>query len=184
MKKHIILFLFVSLQVSAFAQKKDLPKDNKWGYIDSNLILNQMPDYRQAKKEIDTLGTIWREEMRSKMREIDTLYLNLKEEEVLLEKEERVKRLTAIEAKQDSLNTYRKEVFGFDGQYFKKKKELYKTAQDRLFDAMEIISKEYKLHTLFDKAGDKNLIYINPIHNYSDYVLEKLGLGDSNDTVK
>lgn len=184
MKTRIVLFLFIGLHVSLFAQKKDLPKDNKWGYIDSNLILNQMPDYLQAKKEIDTLGIIWREEMRSKMREIDTLYLNLKEEEVLLEKDERIKRLTAIEAKRDSLDTYRKAVFGFDGQYFKKKKELYKTAQDRLFDAMELVCKEYKLHTLFDKTGDKNLIYINPIHNYSDYVLEKLGLGDSNDTVK
>ncbi len=186
-RRLIIGFIFglfiISVQIS-FAQKKELPKQNKWGYVDTNLILSNMPDYKIAQEEVKLLSDAWREELKNKYMEIDSLYNDFQEEAILLTLEDRNKRLGELKAKQDSLNTYRDQIFGFEGQFFEKKKEILKTVQDRLFDAIEVVAKEYKLHTLFDKSGDQNIIYVHPIHDYSDYVLERLGLGDPNDGIR
>ena len=176
--------LLFGLVCVAQAQKKDVPKQNKWGYIDTDFILSKMPDYHKAQEEIALLSESWVDELKNKYLSIDTLRCDLQEEAVLLSVEEKTKRMEEIKAKSDSLNAYRLTVFGMDGQFFQKKKEILKTVQDRLFEAIEKVAEEYKLQTVFDKAGDQNIIYINPIHDYSDYVLEKLGLGDPNDNVR
>ena len=176
--------LLFGLVCVAQAQKKDVPKQNKWGYIDTDFILSKMPDYHKAQEEIALLSESWVDELKNKYLSIDTLRYDLQEEAVLLSVEEKTKRMEEIKAKSDSLNAYRLTVFGMDGQFFQKKKEILKTVQDRLFEAIEKVAEEYKLQTVFDKAGDQNIIYINPIHDYSDYVLEKLGLGDPNDNVR
>ncbi|MDN5201816.1 OmpH family outer membrane protein [Fulvivirgaceae bacterium BMA10] len=180
----LTLFILIMQGSNLYAQKKDVPRFNKWGYIDTDFILGKMPDYQKSQEEIQEISNAWREELKLKYEEIVKLQEAYQEEEVLLTSEEKAERINMITMKEDSLNAYRKQIFGFDGMFFQKKQEILKTAQDRLFDAIEEVAKEFKLHTLFDKAGDKNIIYVNPIHDYSDYVLEKLGLGDSNDTVK
>ncbi len=166
------------------AQKKEVPKENKWGYVDTNFILSKMPDYVKAQQEVSVLSEAWTEELKLRSQSIDSLYNDLQQEGILLNLEEKTARIDEIKAKEDSLSAYRNQIFGFDGMFYQKKKELLKTVQDRLFDAVEQVAKEFELFTLFDKAGDQNIIYVNPIHDYSDYVLEKLGLGDPNDGVR
>ena len=188
MKKHILasfylIFLF-GLIYHVQAQKKDVPKQNKWGYVDTDFILNKMPDYKKAREEIALLSESWTKELKIKYLQIDTLQNELQEEAILLSLEEKTKRQEEIKAKSDSLSAYRNSIFGFEGEFFQKKKEILKTVQDRLFDAIEKVAEEYSLHTVFDKAGDQNIIYVNPIHDYSDYVLEKLELGDPNDIIR
>ena len=39
------------------------------------------------------------------------------------------------------------------------------------------------LDYLFDRSGDLAIIYANPVHDYTDYVLEELGLGDPVDVI-
>ena len=75
---------------------------------------------------------------------------------------------------------YQKQIFGFDGLYFLKKKELIKPVQDQVFDAVEKVAKNNRLQIVFDKSGDLVMIYTDPIHDYTDYVLEELGLGENN----
>ena len=65
-----------------------------------------------------------------------------------------------------------------------KKKELVKPVQDKVFDAVEKVAKDHRLQMVFDKSGELVLIYTDPIHDYTDYVLEELGLGDENDIVQ
>ena len=178
-----LIFLF-GLSYHIQAQKKDVPKQNKWGYVDTDFILGKMPDYQKAQQEIALLSESWTEELKIKYMQIDTLQNEFQEEAVLLSQEEKTKRQEEIKAKSDSLNAYRNSIYGFDGEFFQKKKEILKTVQDRLFDAIEKVAEEFSLQTVFDKAGDQNIIYVNPIHDYSDYVLEKLGLGDPNDNVR
>jgi len=165
-------------------QQKEIPNQNKWGYIDTDFILSKMPEYQKIQKEVDQLANSWSEDFKQRFLEIDSLYNDFQEEAVLLSPEEKDQRLTELKIMEDSLSIQRMQVFGFNGEFFQKKKEMLKTVQDRLFDAIEIVAKEFELQTLFDKSGDENIIYVNPIHNYSDYVLEKLGLGDPNDVVR
>lgn len=180
----ICFIIFSNITPLLLAQKKEVPKQNKWGYVDTNFILSKMPDYLKAQEEVAGLSETWTNEIKLKGLTIDSLNNDLQEEGILLSLEEKTERIGEIRAMEDSLSVYRNQIFGFDGQFYQKEKELLKTVQDRLFDAIEQVAEEFELLTLFDKAGDQNIIYVNPIHNYSDYVLEKLGLGDPNDKVR
>ena len=65
-----------------------------------------------------------------------------------------------------------------------KKKELIKPVQDKVYDAVEKVAHDHKLQIVFDKSGELVMIYTDPIHDYTDYVLEEMELGDPNDVVK
>lgn len=156
----------------------------KFGYVDTDFILNKMPEYKQAQEDIDKLSMEWQADIQKQYREIEGMYNALQAEEVLLTKELKDERLAAIKAKEQEVKEYHRKVFGFEGLLFLKKKELIKPVQDKVFEAVEKVAKENKLQIVFDKAGDIVMIYTDPIHDYTDYVLEELGLGDTNDMIK
>jgi outer membrane protein len=161
-----------------------LVKAQKFGYVDSDYILKKMPEYQEAQREISKLSAKWQEEVQTMYKEIEGLYNTLKAEEVLLTKEMKEERLAAIRQKEDEVKEYQKKTLGYDGLYFLKKKELIRPVQDKVFDAVEKVAKNLRLAIVFDKSGDLVMIYTDPIHDYTDYVLEELGLGDPNDVIK
>jgi outer membrane protein len=156
----------------------------KFGYVDTEYILSRVPEYKQAQAEIEALSLKWQEEIQNMYKEIEAEYSSLQAEEVLLTKEMKDERLTAIKKKEEEVKEYQKRVFGFEGLFFLKKKELVKPIQDKIFDAVEKVAKKNRLQFIFDKSGELVMIYTDPIHDYTDFVLEELGLGDENDTIK
>jgi len=92
-------------------------------------------------------------------------------------------RQNEIKVKEEEVKEYQKKIFGFDGLFFLKKKELVKPVQDKVFEAVEKISKEHRLAIMFDKAGELVMIYTDPVHDYTDYVLDELELGDPSDQI-
>ncbi len=176
MKHSLFTFLFVGLTLSLFGQK--------FGYVDTEFILNKMPEYQQAQQEINQFSTRWQEEIQNMQKEIASMYSDLKAEEVLLTKEMRAERVLAIEQKEMELKEHQKKIFGYEGMYFLKKKELIKPVQDKIFEAIEKVAKDKRLQIVFDKSGDLIMIYTDPRHDYTDYVLEELGHGDPDDTIK
>jgi outer membrane protein len=155
----------------------------KFGYVNTNFILSKMPEYNEAKSEIDKLAVAWQEEIQTLQIEIDNMHSDLKAEEVLLTVEMKEDRLSVINGREVALKEYQKKVFGFEGLFFLKKKELIKPVQDRVFEAVEKMAREHKLQIVFDKSGELVMIYTDPIHDYTDFVLEELGLGDPNDVL-
>lgn len=170
------VFLAFFLISHAFGQK--------WGYVDTEFILGKIPDYKEAQDEINTLSLSWQQEIQGMYMEIESLYDKLQAEEVLLTKEMREERIAEIQLKEEEVKEYHKKVFGFEGLFFLKKKELIKPVQDKVFEAVEKVAKDNRLQLIFDKSGELVLIYTDPIHDYTDYVLEELGLGDENDVIK
>jgi outer membrane protein len=156
----------------------------KFGYIDTNFILSKMPEYAKAQSEIDQLSTGWQKEVEDMSRNVETLYSSLKAEEVLLTDEMKGERLDVIHKKEAELKEYQRKVFGFGGLFFLKKQELIKPLQDKVFEAVEKVAKQNRLAIIFDKSGELVMIYTDPRHDYTDFVLEELGLGDPNDKIK
>ena len=156
----------------------------KFGYVDTGFILNKMPEYREAQSEIDKLSLSWEQEIQTMYKEIDAMYSELQAEEVLLTKEMKDERLNEIKQRESEVKDYHNKVFGFEGLFFLKQQELVKPVQDKIFEAVEKVAKENRLQIVFDKSSDLVMIYTYPIHDYTDYVLEELGLGDPNDTIK
>jgi len=86
------------------------------------------------------------------------------------------KRQDEMLKKEQELKAYRTKQFGYEGQIFKKRQELNKPVQDKIFEAVEKVAKTKKLDLIFDKASELTMIYTNPTFDYTEYVLEELGL--------
>jgi len=156
----------------------------KFGYIDSNFILGKMPEYAKAQNEIDQLSVGWQKEVEEMSKNVEALYSSYKAEEVLLTDEMKTERMDLIHKKEAESKEYQRKVFGFGGLFFLKKQELIKPLQDKVWDAVEKVSKQNRLAIIFDKSGQLVMIYTDPRHDYTDFVLEELGLGDPNDKIK
>ena len=156
----------------------------RFGYIDTDFILNKMPEYAKAQEEIDQLSEAWEKEIQEMDRKIKGMYSDLQAEQVLLTEEMKKERQTAIQKKEADLKEYQKKVFGFGGLFFLKKQELIKPIQDKVWDAVDKVAKQNNLAIVFDKAGELVMIYTDPRYDYTDFVLEELGLGDPNDKIK
>jgi outer membrane protein len=156
----------------------------KFGYFDSDFVLSKMPEYSKAQGEIDQLSAAWQKEIEDLQLKVDELYRTYQAEQVLLTEEMKQERLDEIKKKETELKEYQKKVFGFGGLFFLKKQELIKPLQDKIFDAVEKVAKSNRLAMVFDKAGELVIVYTDPRHDYTDFILEELGLGDPNDKVK
>lgn len=156
----------------------------RFGYIDTDFILNKMPEYQKAQEEINRLSGLWEKEILAMSKNIEGMYSALQAEQVLLTEAMRKERTDAIKKKEAELKEYQNKVFGFGGLFFLKKQELIKPIQDKVWDAVDKVSKQNNLAIMFDKSGELVMIYTDPRHDYTDFVLEELGLGDPNDVVK
>jgi outer membrane protein len=175
MRRFFILCGLILLSFAVFGQK--------FGYINSELILKKMPEYKKAEQELEKLSLKWQQEIEEMKKALDKLKSDYQSEEVLLTEEMKKERQDTIVAREKALKEYQKKIFGFDGMIFLKRQELMKPIQDKVFEAVEKVAKKHNLQIIFDKAADLVMIYTNPIHDYTDYVLEELKLGDKNDTV-
>jgi len=133
-----------------------------------------MPEYKQAQSEIDQLAKGWEAEIQKMYQEVEIMEAEYKAEEILLTVDMQAERRLEIDRKMKELKEYQKQIFGFEGLYFLKKKELIKPVQDQVFEAVQRVAKNNRLQIVFDKSGDLVMIYTDPIHDYTDYVLEEL----------
>lgn len=156
----------------------------RFGYIDTEFILGKMPDYKKAQEEINQLSQAWEKEIQELSKKRDEMYSAYQAEQVLLTETMKKERMEAIQKKDSELKEYQKKVFGFGGLFFLKKQELIKPIQDKVWDAVDKVCKENSLAIMFDKAGELVMIYTDPRYDYTDFVLDQLGLGDPNDKIK
>ena len=157
-----------------------LSEGQKFGYVNSEFILKNMKEYSEAMNDIDLLSKAWEKEISNMYIEIEKKEISLKNEEILLTKDMYNERRGLLDKEWVSIREYQQKVFGFEGLYFLKKKELIEPIQDIIFESIEKIAKKNRLQIVFDKSSEPILLYTNPIHDYTDYVLEDLGLNKKN----
>ncbi|MFD2201482.1 OmpH family outer membrane protein [Shivajiella indica] len=148
----------------------------KFGYIDSEFLLNKHPDYKLIQDELAALSEEWKKEAQKLEQEIKEMYSSLKAEEVLLTEEMYQEKLAAIKDREKQAVAFNNRVFGLNGQYYQKQQELMQPLQSKIFDAIDKVCKRFNLAVLFDKASGPLMIYTDPRHDYSEFVLEQLGI--------
>ncbi|MFQ5334857.1 MAG: OmpH family outer membrane protein, partial [Flavobacteriales bacterium] len=65
--------------------------------------------------------------------------------------------------------------FGVDGELFKKRQEIVKPIQDKVYTAIKAVADGGGYAIIFDKSEQSNILYGNERYNKSDDVLKKLG---------
>jgi len=104
------------------------------------------------------------------------LKLAFEQEEILLTEEMKKERMTAISKKEEEVKSLNNEIFGLNGQLFQKKKEIMRPIMDVIYNSCEKVARAKKIMFLFDKASDISMIYTDPRHDYTDYIMEELGI--------
>lgn len=168
MKKALFLLVLSLVSWVSVAQK--------FGYIDSDYITSKMPEYKKAQEDMEKYSEKWVQDIQVKSGELEKMRQQLQQEEILLTPEMKRERQKAVEDKENELKELNNKVFGLNGTIFQKKKELMKPIMDDIIRACDKVARQKQLMFLFDKASDISMIYTDPRHDYTDYVLEAMGI--------
>jgi outer membrane protein len=160
----ILLMLFSS---SAFAQK--------YAYVNTQYILDNIPEYKAAMQQLDNVSLAWQKEIEDRYAIIDKLYKTYQAEQVLLTEEMKKRRQDEINTKEKDVKELQKQRFGFEGDLFKKKQELVKPIQDKIYNAVKKLATDGSYAVIFDKSSDLVMLYTNPKYDKSDDILLALG---------
>jgi outer membrane protein len=163
----LLVFLFFGLNTS---------KAQRFAYVDTEYILDMLPEYKSAQKQLDLIAETWQKEAEEKKAEIDKMQKDFQAEQILLTEELKKKKEADIKAKETELKEFMNKKFGYEGDLFKKRQELVKPLQDKVFDACQKIAKQSALDFIFAKGGEMIMMYSNAKYDKSDEVLIELGV--------
>lgn len=159
--------LFAS--VSANAQQQ------KYAYVDTQYILDNIPEFQDAQDELDEFSKKWQKEIEEKYDMVSEMYQKYQAEAVLLPEDVKRKREEEIVAKEKEVKDLQRTYFGSEGELFKKRQELVQPIQEKVYNAIESIAATSNYAFVFDKAGGMTLLYGNPKFDISDDVLDEVG---------
>lgn len=144
--------------------------------IDSKYILENLPEYKQAQTKLDEASAQWQKEIDNKLQEVDRMYKTYQAEQVMLSDEMKKKREDDIIKKEKEAKDLQKKRFGFEGDMFKKRQELVKPVQDRVYNAVQKMATSKSFDIIYDKSADLSVFYNDPKLDKSDDVLRELGI--------
>jgi len=147
----------------------------KFAYVDTEYILKNIPDYTDAQAQIDDLAAQWQKEIEKKFTEIDNAYKKYQADAVLLPEDMKRKREEEIIQMEKEAKELQKHYFGQEGELFKKRQELVKPIQEKIYSAIEEISNANNYGMVLDKAGSTTILFVNARYDISDEVLNQLG---------
>ena len=147
----------------------------KFSYVDTDYILNKIPEFNQAQDKLDALSADWQKEIENKYADVDQMYRSYQQEQVLLTDEMKIKREEAIIKKEKSAKDLQQKYFGPEGELYIKRQELIKPIQDKIYDAIQQLAANNKYAIVFDSSSDLIMLYKNNNLDKSDKVLDLLG---------
>ena len=171
MKKYFaIAFLILSAVFQGNAQSRGV----KIGYIDMEYILQNVPDYSEAKSQLEQKAQKWKQDIEAKKIEIAKLKDALKTEKALLTKELVDEREEEIKFQEDELLDFQQKKFGPNGDLITQKAVLVKPIQDQVFTAVQDIAEAKKYDYIFDKSSDLTMLFAAKRHDISDQVIRTI----------
>ena len=167
MKKILFVVAFLVVAGAAMAQK--------YAFVDTEYILNNIPAYTAAQQQLDQVSGQYQKELEAMHAELDKMYKDYQAESVLLSDDMKTKREDVIISKEKEYKNLQRQYFGPEGDLYKKREALVKPIQDDIFNAVQDLANEGSYAVIFDKAGSMSMLYTNPKFDLSDQVLQKLG---------
>jgi outer membrane protein len=168
MKRLVIFTLTIFLSVFAFAQR--------YAVVDTKYILDKMPEYRQAQTKLDEFSVQWQKEIDTRQSALDKIYQEYQAEQVMLSAELRKKREDELFVREKEVRDLQRQRFGFEGDLFRKRQELVKPVQDRVYNAIQKIAAARLYDFILDKSEGITVIFADPKLDKSEDILRELGV--------
>ena len=169
MKK--IVFILLAVMATSFNSIAQ-----RYAVIDSRYILSKIPEYRDAQAKLDQFSVLWQQEIDQKQEALDRMYKEYDAEQVMLPDDLRKKREDELYNRQKELRDLQRQRFGFEGDLFKKRQELIKPVQDKVYNAVQKMANERQYDFILDKSEGITVIFADPKLDKSEDVLKELGV--------
>jgi len=144
-------------------------------YVDMQYILKNIPQYETANEQLNMISKRWQKEIDAAQQEAQILATNYQTEQIFLSADMKQKREEEILEKEQEVLELKRQYFGQDGEWYKKREALLKPIQDEIYNAIQEIANEKRYDVVKDRSSEPSLIYMSSKLDISDQVLEKLG---------
>jgi outer membrane protein len=148
----------------------------RYAIIDTKYILEKIPDYKSANTKIEEIAAAWQQEIDLLQADLDKMYREFEGEKAMLTPELLKKREDEIFNKEKQVRDLQRKRFGYEGDYFKKKQELVKPIQEKVYNAVQKLASERMFDFILDKSEGITVIFADPKLDKSDDVLKILGI--------
>ncbi|KRO66705.1 MAG: hypothetical protein ABR84_00195 [Cryomorphaceae bacterium BACL21 MAG-121220-bin10] len=171
--KALKIFLSVLL-LFAFTTSIKAQRGARIGYIDMEYILENVPEYQEAKNQLASKVQKWKRDMDKMLQEIEQLKLNLSNERILLTKELIEEQEEEIKLLEDELLEYQQNRFGPNGDLDIQRRQLVQPIQDQVFNLVQELAEAKKYDFIFDKSADVVMLFAAKRNDMSDQVLRSI----------
>lgn len=168
MKKTLLVFGFLITSLFGAAQK--------YAVVDTRYILDKMPEYRNAQQQLDVMAATWQQQIDSMQTALDRLYREFDAEQVMLTAELKKRKEDQLFNKEKELRDLQRKRFGFEGDLFRKRQELVKPVQDKVYNAIQKLAASRGYDFVLDKSEGITIIFADPKLDKSEEVLKELGI--------
>ena len=148
----------------------------RYAVIDSKYILDKIPEYKEAQTKLDQFSEMWQQEIDKNSAELNKMYKDFDAEQIMLSDELKKKREDELFNKEKDVRDLQRKRFGFEGDLFKKRQELIKPIQDKVYNAIQKLAVAKLYDFILDKSEGITVIFADPKLDKSDDVLKELGV--------
>ncbi|MEO5985239.1 MAG: OmpH family outer membrane protein [Ferruginibacter sp.] len=148
----------------------------RYAIIDSKFILEKIPDYNDAQKKLNQFSELWQQEIDQRQTAVNKMYKEYDAEQVMLPDDLKKKRQDELYNKEKELRDLQKKRFGFEGDLFRKRQELIKPIQDKVYNAVQKLAVAKQYDFILDKSEGITVIFADPKLDKSEEVLRNLGV--------
>jgi outer membrane protein len=152
LKKFIVASLFAFSFFTAVSAQRI-------AFVDVTAVLESLPDYQKSQEQLDKVATQWRQEIALEQDKVKGMYSKYQAEQVLLSEEMKKQREEEIMNKEKEVREMQRTKFGPEGSLFKKREELVKPIQDKVYAAIEKFAQDKGFEYIFDKGSASGMLY-------------------------
>jgi outer membrane protein len=146
----------------------------RMAYVDMEKIMESVPDYAKAQKELEEIAERWRQEISKEYDKIDQMYRDYQAREVLMSDDTRKQKQDEIVAKEKEVRELQKKRFGPEGELFTKRQSLVKPIQEKVYTAIEKFANDRNYDVIFSAPDGSTIIYAKADKDVTADVIKSL----------
>ena len=174
MKKHLLALIIVLLTSNFIFAQQPI----KIGYVDSQVILTQLPEAIKAQGDLDALTNKWTAQIDSMTKELQDSYADYQKQQGTMKDDKKQVIQQQLVEKQQGIEGFRRQKFAQgQGEIYKENEKIFAPIKDKVYKAIAEVAKKEGMQFVFDKTGDVILLYADSSFDITYQVLDSLKRG-------
>ncbi len=169
LKRNLYKLIFLFVCIATFAQK-----GTRVGYMDMNVILENISEYNKANDLLDKNIENWKKEIELKKVQLRQYEEQLNIERILLTPELIKDREVEIQIFASEIISLQEKRFGPKGDMIVQRSKLIQPIQDQVLSVVKQIAEEKKYDFIFDRSSSLTMLYSAKNYDISDLVIKRI----------